>query len=99
MLPRWRGSLRRQATEVGTGLSVLRVELQGMEEIGARGGRMARAGFEDAEIIPAVGVVGLEVQRLALLVDGLRKLSAGIEELGNEGVDFGAVGRAEGGLA
>ena len=99
MLPRWRGSLWGQAIEVGPGLLVIGIELKGVEKIGTGSGGAARAGLKDAEIVPAIGVVGLEVKREALLIDGLGKISAGVEELRDEGVDFRIVRVAGGGFA
>ena len=40
------------------------IELQGVEKICARRGGAAGTCFEDAEVIPAIGVAGLETKGL-----------------------------------
>ncbi len=75
------------------------IDLQGAEKIAASGGGATGAGFEDTEIVPAIGVVGLQVKRLALLINGLRKLAAGAKELGEQGMHFGVAGVALSGFA
>jgi len=57
--------------EIGAGLSVIWLKLQGVLKIFARGFGLAGAGFEGAEVVPAIGIVVGQLQSLLLFPDGL----------------------------
>lgn len=85
--------MRWQLGEIGASLRVIGRELQGMLKIGSRVAGSSGAGFEDAEIIPPVGIPGREAQGSALLGNGFLQAAGGGQHLREQGVRDCIVGR------
>ena len=68
-------------------------------EIGARRSGFARSRLKYTQVVPAVGVFGLETQRQVLLVDGLLELTAISQNLREKRVQVCLVGRQPRSLA
>ena len=67
-------------------------ELQGMLKTRTRRDRLARACLQHTQVVPAVGVVGLQTQRLVLFVDRLLQLSGSRQNLRNQRVQIRIAG-------
>ena len=68
--------------EVGFGLGVIGLDLECALVGGTRGGGLASAGEHDAEIVPAIGILRVDLQGALLFREGFFGLAEGAEELG-----------------
>lgn len=93
MLPLCAELMGRELGEVGAGLGIVGRNLQGMLKVFSRVVGFSGAGFEDTEIIPAVGILGREAQGGALLGNGFLQAAGGSQDLGEQGVRLGIVWR------
>lgn len=59
-----------EAGKIGARLGVVGSELKSVLEIGAGCFGFSGAGFEDAEIVPSVGIICLKLKGLFLFFDG-----------------------------
>jgi len=80
--------MERQPSQIGTRLRVVGRNLQCVLKIGPRRIWFSLPRFQNTEIIPAVGVLRLQAQRLALLVDCFPQLAGSCQNLGEQGVQF-----------
>ena len=73
---------RGQAGEVGFGLGVIGLDLECALVGGTRGGGLASSGEHDAEVVPAIGILRVDLQGALLFREGFFGLAEGAEELG-----------------
>ena len=91
--------MRRKLSQVGAGLRVAGGQLEGVLEVGTGSGGFPGAGFEDAKVIPAIGIGRLETERLGLLFDRRLQLAGCSQYLGKKRMQVGVAGRQRDGLA
>lgn len=68
--------------EVGFGLGVTGLDLECALVGGTRGGGLASSGEHDAEVVPAIGILRVDLQGALLFREGFFGLAEGAEELG-----------------
>jgi hypothetical protein len=90
--------MRGKLSEVGAGLRVAGRELQRVLEIGAGVGGSSGAGLEHTQIVPAVGIGGLEVECLGLFFDCLLQVVRRSQDLGKKRMEICVTGGQRYGL-
>ena len=58
-----------EAAKVGARFRVVGSELKRMLEVGASSGGSSGPGFENAEVVPSIGILWLQVEGLRLFID------------------------------
>ena len=81
-----------QAPEVGFCGGMIGSDAQGVLEIFPGGGGIAGTRFEDAEVVPSIGVGSVEAQSLSLFGDGLTQIASGFDHLREHGMYLRVIG-------